>query len=97
MSQKAKFFSSIFELLRPKEEKIDDRFIGRHFQIKFNPDDMQYYLKDLGHGFGTFIKLVDWTEITNNFLLTIGDNYIVFTLGLLMNILQIKKMNNIII
>ena len=43
---------------------------------------MQYYLKDLGHGFGTFIKLVDWTEITNNFLLMIGDNYIVFTLGL---------------
>ena len=43
---------------------------------------MQYYLKDLGHGFGTFIKLIDWTEITNNFLLTIGDNYIVFTLGL---------------
>jgi hypothetical protein len=43
---------------------------------------MEYYLKDLGHGFGTFIKLEDWTEITNNFLLTIGENYIVFTLGL---------------
>jgi len=43
---------------------------------------MQYYLKDLGHGFGTFIKLANWTEITNNFLLTIGDNYIVFSLGL---------------
>jgi hypothetical protein len=43
---------------------------------------MQYYLKDLAHRFRTFIKLIDWTEITNYFLLTIGDNYIVFTLGL---------------
>lgn len=43
---------------------------------------MEYYLKDLGHGFGTFIKITDWSEIKNNFLLNIGDNYIVFTLGL---------------
>ena len=69
-------------MIRPKEEKIDDRFIGRHFQIKFNPNDMNYYLKDLGHGFGTFIKILDLTELKNNFLLSIGENYIVFTLGL---------------
>ena len=68
-------------MIRPKEKKIDDRFIGRHFQIKFNPNDMQYYLKDLGHGFGTFIKIQNWIEIKNNFLLSIGENYIVFTLG----------------
>ena len=55
--------------------------MGRHFQIKFNPNDMKYYLKDLGHGFGTFIKISNWTEIKNNFLLSIGENYIVFTLG----------------
>ena len=43
---------------------------------------MHYYLKDLGHGFGTFIKIIKWTELKNNFLLSIGENYIVFTLGL---------------
>ena len=43
---------------------------------------MEYYLKDLGHGFGTFIKITEWSEIKNNFLLNIGENYIVFTLGL---------------
>ena len=69
-------------MIRPKEEKIDDRFIGRHFQIKFNPNDMNYYLRDLGHGFGTFIKILELTELKNNFLLSIGENYIVFTLGL---------------
>ena len=55
---------------------------------------MQYYLKDLGHGFGTFIKLLDWTEITNNFLLTIGDNYIVFTLGIEEDLLTNEHTSN---
>ena len=63
-------------------EVIDDKYYGKHFQIKFNLNDMQYYLKDLGHGFGTFIKIVDWVEIKNNFLLNIGENYLVFSLGL---------------
>ena len=69
-------------IIRPKEEKIDDRFIGKHFQIKFNPDDKQYYLRDLGRGFGTFIKIIGWVEIKNNFLLSIGENYIVFNIGI---------------
>ena len=69
--------------INPRDnETIDDKYLGKHFQIKFNPNDMQYYLKDLGHGFGTFIKIIDWTEIKNNFLLNIGENYLVFSLGL---------------
>lgn len=63
-------------------EVINDKYYGKHFQIKFNQNDMQYYLKDLGHGFGTFIKIVDWVEIKNNFLLNIGENYLVFSIGL---------------
>ena len=49
--------------------------------IKFNPDDLNYYIKDLGRGFGTFIKIQEWTELKNNLLLNIGENYIVFSLG----------------
>jgi hypothetical protein len=59
----------------------DDAFNGRHFMIKFNPDDLNYYIKDLGRGFGTFIKIQEWTELKNNLLLNIGENYIVFSLG----------------
>jgi hypothetical protein len=69
-------------LIYPIEnEVLDDKYYGKHFQIKFNPYDMQYYLKDLGHGFGTFIKIMDWLEIKNNFLLNIGENYLVFSIG----------------
>ena len=59
----------------------DDTFNMRHFMIKYNPDDLIYYIKDLGKGFGTFIKIQEWTELRNNLLLNIGENYIVFSLG----------------
>ena len=59
----------------------DDAFNGRHFMIKFNPNDLNYYLKDLLRGFGTFIKIQEWTELVNNLLLNIGENYIVFSFG----------------
>ena len=70
-------------ILEPVDNEItDEKYFGRHFQIKFNPEDLNYYLKDLGHGFGTFIKILDWIEIKNNYLLNIGDNYLVFSIGL---------------
>jgi hypothetical protein len=59
----------------------EDNFNGRHFMIKFNPDDLNYYIKDLGFGFGTFIKIQEWTELKSNLLLNIGENYIVFSFG----------------
>ena len=79
----------------PKEEKFDDRFIGRHFYIKYNKKDNEYYLKDLGQGFGTFVKINNWAEIKNNFLLSIGENYIVITLGPNDEMLLNENSNNI--
>ena len=64
-----------------EEENTDDKFYGKHFQIKFNPEDLNYYLRDLGHGFGTFIRINSKVEIKNNFLLNIGENYLIFSLG----------------
>ena len=74
----------IFEVdfvMENKDNYYEDAFNGRHFMIKFNPDDLNYYIKDLGRGFGTFIKIQDWTELKNNLLLNIGENYVVFSLG----------------
>jgi hypothetical protein len=66
-------------ILKPIEENFEQRFIGKHFQIKFNPYDLKYYILDLGCGFGTFRKLIIDTIITDNFLINIGNSYIVFT------------------
>ena len=66
-------------ILKPIEENFEQRFIGKHFQIKFNPYNLKYYILDLGCGFGTFRKLIIDTIITDNFLINIGNSYIVFT------------------
>ena len=62
------------------ENNIDEKFYGKHFQIKFNPEDLNYYLRDLGHGFGTFARITSKVEIKNNLLLNIGENYLIFSL-----------------
>ena len=64
-------------LIKPKDENIENRFIGKHFQIRFNPDDMKYYIIDCGFGFGTFMKIINDIQIQDNYLINIGNSYIV--------------------
>ena len=66
-------------LLGPKEQEYDEQFIGKHFQIRFDNDTKKYYIRDLGNGFGTFIKLIDEEKIKDNLLINIGETYIVFS------------------
>ena len=68
---------SIDYLLLPKEEYLDEKFIGKHFQIQFKNGN--YYIKDLGFGFGTFIKMEKQIKIQDKFLINIGETYIVFS------------------
>jgi len=68
-------------LLYPKEDFYDNKFIGRHFQIRYDTKEKLYYIKDLGFGFGTFIKLTKDIKIKDNFLINIGETYIVFSLN----------------
>ena len=72
--------SKIDYILMPKDNEYDDKFIGIHFMIKYDENEQKYYIKDLGSGYGTFIKLVSPLEIITNLLINIGDTYIVFTL-----------------
>ena len=66
-------------LLGPKDQEYDEQFIGKHFQIRFNNETKKYYIKDLGNGFGTFIKLIKEEKIKDNLLINIGETYIVFS------------------
>lgn len=57
---------------------------GRHFQIEFKLEKSTYYIKDLGIGYGTFIRL-DYTlviitlikALRDNFLINIGETFMV--------------------
>ena len=80
LNQDENIYGEIDYLINNDENNDEDNGnYGKLFMIKFNPDDLNYYIKDLGKGFGTFIKIQEWTEIKNNFLLNIGDNYIVLS------------------
>ena len=68
-------------LLYPKEDFYDNKFIGKHFQIRYDTDNKLYFIKDLGFGFGTFIKLTKDIKLKDNFLINIGETYIVFSLN----------------
>jgi pSer/pThr/pTyr-binding forkhead associated (FHA) protein len=74
--------SSIDFLIKPKDSNsYEERFVGRHFQIKFSPYELKYYIKDLGSGFGTFIKLLKEMQLKDNYLINLGNSYIVCTFG----------------
>lgn len=73
----ADYNTAIDFLIKPKEENYETRFKGRHFQIRFNPFDLKYYICDLGNGFGTFVKLTEETVIKDNYLINLGNAYIV--------------------
>lgn len=59
----------------------NSNLIGRHFRIRFDINTMQYYIKDLGCGFGTFKKILKKAKLKDSYLLNIGNSYIVCTFG----------------
>lgn len=50
---------------------------GRQFQIFFDPNDRHYKIRDLGRGFGAFAKLQGSIVLRDNFLVNIGESFIV--------------------
>ena len=50
---------------------------GQQFYIRYDPSSGTYMLKDLGRGFGVFVKLLDPIIIRDGFLINIGESYIV--------------------
>ena len=51
---------------------------GIFFKIEYDKSLQKYFLKDMGHGFGTF-TLINNILIKENNIINIGDSYIVFS------------------
>lgn len=47
------------------------------FAIYFHPQKCAFFLKDLGQGFGTFVKLSSTLVLENNQLLNMGDSFLI--------------------
>ena len=77
-------------ILMPKDNEYDEKFIGIHFMIRYDKNKCKYYIKDLGSGYGTFIKIINPLKIENNSLINIGDTFIVFNLDDDNNMITLK-------
>ena len=73
--------NSIDFLIKPKDDQYEEKYLGRHFHIRFNPYDCKYYIKDLGFGFGTFSKIINGIKIKDNYLINLGNTFLVFMFG----------------
>ena len=60
------------------DENNNINFNGRFFRIYFNTNNLNYYLRDLGNCFGTFIKIKEPILLKNDDMINIGDTYLIF-------------------
>jgi len=63
-----------------KNKETAKRHRGRHLQIEFKPDTYKYTIKDLGIGFGAFVKIDRELELRDNHLLNLGESFIIINL-----------------
>ena len=68
-------------LIKPRDDNFEQRIIGRHFIIRFDIHKLCYLIKDLGHGYGTFMKINEECILKDNYLINIGNSYIVCIFG----------------
>lgn len=64
-----------------EDTEVDDRSLGRHFQIQYKLSERKFYIKDLGKGFGAFMKIKNSYQLFTDSLINIGDTYIVVSIG----------------
>ena len=67
-------------MIPTKNEEEKEKHRGRQFQIYFDPESFKYKIKDLGIGYGAFVKLTKPLVLRDNFLLNMGESYIVANL-----------------
>ena len=63
-----------------KNEDEKEKHRGRQFQIYFDIETGSYKIKDLGIGYGAFVKLNRPLTLRDNFLLNMGESYVVANL-----------------
>jgi len=59
------------------DDNIDQKNLGRHFQIEFKLETQKYFVRDLGIGYGTFVRLEYPLVLKDNHLINIGETFLV--------------------
>lgn len=69
-------------IIPSKDKETEKRHRGRHMQIEYSLEqrDGKYLIKDLGIGFGAFVRLDRPLELKDNHLLNMGESFIIVNL-----------------
>ena len=67
-------------IIPSKDKETEKRHRGRHMQIEYQPERLSYFIKDLGIGFGAFVRLENPLELKDNHLLNMGESFIIVNL-----------------
>ena len=67
-------------IIPSKDKETEKRHRGRHMQIEFSLERQTYLIRDLGIGFGAFVRLDHELELKDNHLLNMGESFIIVNL-----------------
>lgn len=67
-------------IIRNKDPETNDRHRGRHFQIEYMIDSNSYKIRDLGIGFGAFVRIDKPLVLKDNNLLSMGSTFLIINL-----------------
>lgn len=67
-------------IIRNKDPETNDRHRGRHFQIEYAIDTNSYRIRDLGVGFGAFIRVDGPLLLKDNNLISMGSSFLIINL-----------------
>lgn len=67
-------------IIRTKEPEANERHRGRHFQIEYCVESDVYKIRDLGIGFGAFVKVDHPLLLRDNNLLSMGNSFLIVNL-----------------
>lgn len=57
---------------------VGDKQLGQHFSVTYK--EGSFWIKDLGKGFGVFLKLDYALSISDNMMISIGESFVVFSM-----------------
>lgn len=62
------------------DRETAEKHRGRHFEIQYRVETRSYWLRDLGVGFGAFLRLDSPAKLKDNTLINIGESFAVVNL-----------------
>jgi hypothetical protein len=67
-------------IIRNKDPETNDRHRGRHFQIEYYLESNSFKIRDLGVGFGAFIRIDGPLLLKDNNLISMGSSFLIINL-----------------